>query len=542
MTKLLRTTAIAVALAMICLAQLLEGLLRANRDQIYHWRGTPSALFGPPLVVFIVVAGLLAALLISAERPGYWRAMVWTAVVLFLPILIVHQIDHIWPDHLPHWVRLPPELFVVLLWPVIAVICYRFAARQWEAVVDTVSVILVFTALSSVLIVVQLLWLWWAGRGLNDPRPNHVASATVPAPARPRIIWIVLDELSYQQVYEHRYPGLQLPAFDALASDAIVFSDVAPTSDRTEKAVPALLSGHPVQQVSSTAGGMLLVRSSAKNPWKRFDERDTVFEDALRAGYKTAVVGWFNPYCRFLNDVLDSCYWTNENVVNNGLAPERNFAGNLVSSTDTLFSAPRLRDLLNRSVHLPKRFGETVDEGHVDDYLHLKRAADDVLRDRSMTFTFLHLPIPHPDGIYNRRTGKLTPVGGTYIDNLALADQWLGQTRALLESTGQWDSSTVIVMGDHGWRTTLIWEKMGKWTAEEQRASLGGQFDSRPGYIVKLAGQQTGQRIDERFDAIRTRALVDELLAGRIHSAQDLKSWVDDGREPNENYGPDVQR
>lgn len=542
MNSRLRTTAVAVALAMICLAQLLEGLLRPSRDQIYHWSGKPSALFGPALVLFIIVAGLLAALLLSARRPGYWRALVWTGVVLFLPLLIVHQVDHIWPDDLPHWVRLPPELLVVILWPMIAVICYRFAARYWEAVIDTVSVILAFTALSGLLFVVQLLWLWWAGRGLNEARPSHVASASGTAPARPRIIWIVLDELSYQQVYEHRYPGLQLPAFDALASDATVFSDVAPTSDRTEKAVPALLSGHPVQQVGSTPGGMLLVRSSAKAPWERFNDRDTVFEDALRAGYKTAVVGWFNPYCRVLNDVLDSCYWTNENVVNNGLGPERGFAGNLVSATDTLFSAPPLRRFLNRAVHLPTSFGETVDEAHVDDYVHLNSVADDVLRDRSMTFAFLHLPIPHPDGIYNRSTNRLTPTGGNYIDNLALADRWLAQTRALLESTGQWDSSTVIVMGDHGWRTTLIWEKMGKWTAEEQRASLGGKFDTRPGYIVKLAGQQTGQRIDERFDAIRTRALIDELLAGRIHSPEDLKSWVDHGRETNQNYASDVRR
>jgi hypothetical protein len=30
----------------------------------------------------------------------------------------------------------------------------------------------------------------------------------------------VLDELSYRQVYEHRYPGLELPAFDKLTLPA----------------------------------------------------------------------------------------------------------------------------------------------------------------------------------------------------------------------------------------------------------------------------------------------------------------------------------
>ena len=45
---------------------------------------------------------------------------------------------------------------------------------------------------------------------------------------RPRVIWILFDELSYQQVYERRLPGLQLPAFDALAAQATVFTHAVP--------------------------------------------------------------------------------------------------------------------------------------------------------------------------------------------------------------------------------------------------------------------------------------------------------------------------
>lgn len=540
MSTRFRNIAVAAALATICLAQLLEEILRPTRDQIYHWTGRPSALFGPPLVELVVLSALFAAVLISAERPGYWRALVWTAVIIFLPWLIVHQMDHIFPQYLPSWIRLPQLLPVVVLWLLVAIACYRYVRRQWESVVDSVGMVLSFMALSTVLIVAQMLWLWWGGRGLNNPLPLHAETTSVGAPTRPRIIWIVLDELSYQQVYEHRYPGLQLPAFDALAQDATVFTDVTATSYRTEKAVPALLDGRPVEQMGSTAGGMLLVLSSPKGGWQRFDERNTVFEDALRAGYKTAVVGWYNPYCRILHDVLDSCYWTNSHMVDNGMVPDTTFVQNLVSSVDTLVSQPRLRSLLKRTLHVPESFGETSNDGHLDDYVRLNSAANRVLLDRSITFCFLHLPIPHPYGIYDRQTESLTTTG-TYIDNLALADRWLAQTRAALESTGQWDSSTVLVMGDHGWRVGS-WKPRPEWTAEEQRASLGGHFDSRPAYLVKLAGQQSGERIDEPFDAIRTRALVDELLAGRIHSPEELKNWVENGGRSNESYALDAQR
>jgi hypothetical protein len=43
---------------------------------------------------------------------------------------------------------------------------------------------------------------------------------------------------------------------------------------------------------------------------------------------------------------------------------------------------------------------------------------------------------------------------------------------------------------------------------------------------VKLAGQQTGARIEEPFRAVKTRALLDALMTQRIRSADDLEAWV----------------
>jgi arylsulfatase A-like enzyme len=142
-----------------------------------------------------------------------------------------------------------------------------------------------------------------------------------------------------------------------------------------------------------------------------------------------------------------------------------------------------------------------------------------------MTFTFLHLPIPHPNGIYDRKAHRLIAGPSSYLDNLVLADRYLSHLRAELEKSGQWDSSTILVMGDHGWRTSLVWEKTSGLTAEEQKASLKA-FDPRPAYIIKLAGQRTGRRVDTPFDARETRALVDEVMAGRVRTADDLQRWV----------------
>lgn len=112
------------------------------------------------------------------------------------------------------------------------------------------------------------------------------------------------------------------------------------------------------------------------------------------------------------------------------------------------------------------------------------------------------------------------------LDNLALADKLMGHIRSKLKQADQWDGSTIVVMGDHSWRTESMWSGSSQWTKEEQIASDGGEFDDRPVYVVKLPDQQTGTRIDLAFDALQTRKLFDALLEQRIRNADDFSAWM----------------
>lgn len=80
-------------------------------------------------------------------------------------------------------------------------------------------------------------------------------------------------------------------------------------------------------------------------------------------------------------------------------------------------------------------------------------------------------------------------------------------------------------MGDHSWRT-YMWKVQPNWTPEEQRASHGGQYNTRPAYIIKLPNQHQPSRIDFPYRALHTRALMDALIAGKIHSPPDLSVWA----------------
>ena len=160
------------------------------------------------------------------------------------------------------------------------------------------------------------------------------------------------------------------------------------------------------------------------------------------------------------------------------------------------------------------------------DYRNLLSAGDAFLADPSIDFLFLHLPIPHPYGFYDRKKKVFTTTHTSYVDNLALADVYLAHVREILEQKSQWDSSTVIVMGDHSWRTTQIWSDSMTWTDEDQSASHGGEFDPRPAYMVKLPNQQTPVRIDQSFSAVSTRALLDGMMGGQLQTPAELQGWV----------------
>ena len=113
----------------------------------------------------------------------------------------------------------------------------------------------------------------WKARRLNTPVELHQRQLATPsAHITPRIIWVLLDELSYQQVYERRFKGLELPAFDRFANESTVFTHAVPTGITTEVAVPSLMTGLPVDRIRASADGQqLFLHEPSQGKWMLFD-------------------------------------------------------------------------------------------------------------------------------------------------------------------------------------------------------------------------------------------------------------------------------
>jgi len=366
--------------------------------------------------------------------------------------------------------------------------------------------LLLFLGFSILWIVPQLVFLGFQ----HQPHDRLAFSTPVPHQAGPhrRVVWLLFDEMSYDQLFEHRQNGLAMPNFDRLRERSITFSHVTPDGYFTEEVLPSLLLGEPVTQIRSSTAGELYVRASSRAPWQPFDPDATLFADAQRMHLTTGLVGSYNPYCRLLPQQLNDC-WTQLLLFGDHLSGQKSTWANVV--------APAYATIA-RAFHWPVEHTPT----DADKFNALTDAAQALLKDEDVDFVFIHLPVPHPPGIYNRKTAQLT-AGGSYIDNLALADRTLGALEETLSTTSSASQTVLIVSSDHSWRVPM-WRNAFGWTAEDERAS-GGKFDPRPALIVRLPGETEAQTIAQPFPALKEHDLVENLLKG-MQTGRELETWV----------------
>jgi hypothetical protein len=344
------------------------------------------------------------------------------------------------------------------------------------------------------------------------PQPHDRLAFSTPvakqAVPHRRVVWLLFDEASYDQIFDHRQPGLDLPSFDRLHAASTTFSDVTPAGYMTEEVLPSLLLGQPVQQIRSTKAGDLLLRHTRDGEWQTFDPGATLFADAQRQHLTTGLVGSYNPYCRLLPDQLNLC-WTQLLLFGDHLSGDKTTLQNVI--------APAYATVA-RTFHMPIEHTPT----DAEKFHSLVDAANALVANEDIDFAFVHLPVPHPPGLYHRSTGRLAP-GGSYIDNLALADRTLGELEATLAKTASAPMTTLIVSSDHSWRVPM-WRNAIGWTKEDEHAS-GGRFDTRPLLMVQLPGQSQPQTIAQPFPALKEHDMIGNFLRSPS-TQQELDAWI----------------
>jgi hypothetical protein len=481
---------------------------------LYHLGLPVTNLIGGLLVDLLGVAILATGFLITVQYlpPILQRTlnalfaglMLWRIVDITIVGL---QIDL--PIITAYWSTVRRQSCIVLL--LLSGIFVIFLPRIAQPAVRTVRLVISGFAFSAVWIVPCLLHLALLRQHIERADFNRPSVFTSSSSNR-RIVWILFDELSYHQTFDHPAPGMDLPNFDRLRAESVSLSNLKPSGFYTDRIIPSLFLGRRIDQIRSTFDGDLWYKDESQNRWLAYDPNAMLFALAQRNGWNTGVDGWAIPYCRILAPTLNECSWTPAILPIEG------------------YGASEEKSVLTNAVLLPAAFlatqahhGAASRDAHLQGYRNLMMRTQALIEIDRVRLVFLHLNVPHPPGIYDRKNHKLR-LGGTYLDNLVLADDTLGVLLKEIYATPSASKTTVIVSSDHSWRIPL-WRHDEFWSGEEERAS-GGRFDDRPVLLIHFPGQNSETDVNSSLPELLEHDIIAGMLLGKIDNSEDLATFL----------------
>jgi hypothetical protein len=485
-------------------------MLLANYDDLLGGGGNvrlhaPFPLTGICLahMADILLLGLLLFVLFAPLQR--WRFYPWVRLLLAaaIPPCVIARNLEFFPFAVPHW----SVLLLALVWAALLLVLLLRFPQGYRRVIRLGDGAGIFAAVFAFCTFAQLLWMMhW------KPAPDEQVATWAASPQPPRqhplLVWVILDELSYDQVFEHRAHDLALPNFDALRSESTVFTNVQPVGYKTAKILPSLLSGHAVDDFRYSFDNRFQVHYTDARGWHVLNGSQSIFHDAQQNGWRTAAVGWYNSYCPIYGDAIDNCYWTNLDKLDGPMAQRNGLRQNIYSPLRQMVldvTAPEQADRDMCTYDVRHRY-----QTHID----LEQHALQLLQTDQADFVFLHMAVPHSPTIWSRSNDSYTQTcGGSYLDNLALADRELGRIVNVLRTSPRWKDTTLIVEGDHGWRINL-WKGQPAWTKEDDAASRG-VFDSRPAVLIHAAGQTMPQTNQSVWPLMNVREVVKRIVSGQ---------------------------
>jgi hypothetical protein len=500
---LLKKFAQCIGIASLILVTNYGEFLGGGSDARMHSPIPLTAICLANITDILILTFLLFGILIALRRTPFYR---WARLVLaiVIPPYVIERSQSLFPvgeiDGL--------VITLTVVWAALLLLLLLRFPLWYRRTLRIASVLCAFFALFALSSIGQLLWVaaWKPG-----PQQKIATWESTPQPPRthPKIVWIVFDELSFDQLFEHRAHDLQLPNLDALRAQSTLFTNVQPVGYKTVKIIPSLFSGRTVDDFHYSVKNRFWVHDLGLSGWRRLTGSGTLFADAQHQGWRTAVVGWYNPYCTIYADALDQCYWSNLDRFDGPMAPHASFLSNVYTPFHQM-----LREI--RSPAKADRNLCTFDvRQRLKTHLDLRQHALDLLHTDQADLIFLHLGIPHSPNIWSRIADNYTQAcDSSYLDNLALVDRALGEIMAQLQSSPRWKDTTVIVQGDHSWRTE-IWNGLPAWTDEDDAASRG-IFDPRPALILHQPTQTTPQSIATPWPLLQLHQVLDQILQGQL--------------------------
>jgi len=494
----------ALGLASLILAVNFGDLLAGGADVRMHTPFSLAPICYAQIADIFLLALFIFVFLVLLERTRFYPRVRLLLIVVIPPYLMLRS------QSINSYQLVERLVFCfAIVWTGIVLLLVLRFDKWWQRLQCACSGLASAMVFFTLAAIAQLLWVatWKPAPSQINAAWNQPADSALALQPRqhPLLVWIVFDELSYDQLFEHRAQNLSLPNFDALRAQSTLYTNTQPIGYHTVVVLPSLLTGQVVDGFRYSFNNHLRVHHTSESGWHTLDGSHSVFGDAVQNGWRTATVGWYNPYCSIYGDAIQDCFWTNHDMIDSVMSERASFAANVMRPLHQLVGeaeSPIRSDHDQCSFEVRQRYQTETD---------LQQHAVQLLHNDQADFVFLHLAIPHSPNLWSRVHNDYTDhCGSSYIDNLALTDRVLGQLMATLEVSPRWSQTTLIVQGDHSWRTAL-WNGLPAWTAEDNAASRDA-FDPRPALLIHQPAQTQPQRIDSPWPILKVHSVVEQIL------------------------------
>lgn len=339
----------------------------------------------------------------------------------------------------------------------------------------------------------------------------------------PRILWIIFDEMDQRLTFEDRPNNVKLPEIDRLKGQALFANNAYPPGAETDTSLPSLITGKIISQVKVESPNELLIKSNNENQLVGWSTVSNVFSKAYELGTNTALIGWYHPYGRIIGDNLTKFSWQAFEYHR-----QLSFSEAMVQQIKFLIRSIPFFNHCNFLTQLSDS-GEVILKYRIESYNELKKESKDAVVNNNLGLILVHLPVPHLPGFFDSVKNDFITSGGGYMDNLVLADRYLGEIRGDMEMSGTWENTTVLVTSDHWLRIDSCDDKILGVNDDNAEVFKKG-VDHRVPFMLKLAGQEKSTNYDQVFNTVLTHDLILALLNNELSSVDDVAKWIDSKR------------
>ncbi len=493
--QMFRDLAIALSLANLCFFRAWGELLEPYN---YYFMKTPPFInFAAIILNVLLLAAVFWIGLNFARRSDRWYAM-GIARWAFLVVLIVplNGIRQVLPP-VANLIAIVGKNGFIILSFVLIMLGMLFLLRWHRQVIRVISILIL------VLFPFFLMTFSQAVYSLAKYDATIVDEPLASPPIQekkstPRVLWLLFDGMDQRVTFFERPPTVKLPEIDLLRRNALYATNAYPPTNATLLSLPSLITGRRIDEALPNSLREMMITFRGARKAVGWSTQSNVFSKALAAGFNTAVVGWYHPYCRVIGISLTTCSW------------EEVFGSTAGSHKTSVFET-----MIYQIYNLwPWR----ARQHHIESYLRVLQDAKKAVVDSSLGLILAHFPVPHKPYIYDRMKGDFTLLNYSatgYLDNLVLADLTLGELRSVMEAAHTWENTNILVTSDHWWLYSSL---------------LDGRVDQRVPFILKLAGQKEGVVYEPAFNTILTHNLFLALLRGEVGGPKSVMAWLDQHR------------